>query len=218
MSGPEHPVAQAFHDTWTGVFEMAGSVLEQIAGQLTLTQLTTTVPATPDWSVADVYAHLAGVGTSVVTGAMAGAPGPEWTAAHVSSRRGQSLVDIVAELRACEPAVAEIIAGAQRPAIVWDRVVHCCDIMEALGMPPAPEPLWRLVGESMSEKQLRELPVTVIAGERTYGAGGPTVSVDPYELFRIVFSRRSPAEVAAALGEVLDTSQRDGIQAFGPRD
>jgi hypothetical protein len=203
---------------WQDLFVDCGAALESIAPQLTVAQQSTTVPGTPEWTVTEVYAHLAGVGTSVVTGAMEGAPGAQWTAQHVSSRRGQTLTDLVAEIRTCEPAVAEIIAGAHRPAIVWDRAVHLSDIAEALGMPRLPARLWEPVLTSMAEKAFRELPVTVRAGAHTFGAGGADVEVEPYELYRCLFSRRSSAQVHALLGDSLSQEQRDGIQLFGPRE
>jgi hypothetical protein len=49
------------------------------------------VPATPEWTVHDVLAHLAGVTQDAATGNMAGAPGDAWTAAQVA--RGASVSD-----------------------------------------------------------------------------------------------------------------------------
>lgn len=203
--------------TWTETFVAAGEALEALAGSLTQEQLGTGVPATPLWTALEVYAHLAGVGTSVVTGAMAGAPGPDWTAAHVAQRQGRALSDLVAEIRACESEVAGIIAQAHRPAIVWDRVVHLADITEALGLEPLAQPLWERILTSFAERAFRELPLTVRAGEWTFGAGGPLVTVDPYELFRIHFSRRSRAQVQAVFGDVLTAEQQDALQIFGPQ-
>lgn len=203
--------------TWTETFVAAGEALERIGGTLTEAQRATQVPSTPLWTTLEVYAHLAGVGTSVVTGAMAGAPGPEWTAAHVADRRGRALRELVTEIRDCEPAVVEIIAQAHRPAIVWDRVVHLADIAEALGLEPLAQPLWERILTSFAERAFRELALTVRAGEWSFGGGGPLLEVDPYELFRIHFSRRSRAQVQAVFGDVLTAAEQDALQIFGPQ-
>ena len=67
----------------------------------------------------------------------------------------------------------------------------------------------------MAPYKLAEQPVTVRAGDATYGGGGPEVDVPPYELFRALFSRRSRSQIAVWAGDALDPDQ---VCVFGARD
>ena len=55
-------------------------------------------------------------------------------------------------------------------------------------------------------------------GDATYGAGGPEVTVSPYELFRALFSRRSLAQMRAWGAPALTDEQLGAICVFGPRE
>ena len=203
---------------WYAVFVACGAALQDLGERLTSAQHCIAVPATPDWTVVDVYAHLAGVGTSLLTGSMHGAPGPAWTAQHVERRRGTPISELVAEIRSCEPALAGMIQGSARPAVVWDRAVHLADLGETLGLPRMPAPLWEPILEPIARQSLADLPIKVHAGSHAFGPGPTVVDLDPYELFRVLFSRRSRAQVRAVFGQALNGQQCDGIQLFGQRE
>jgi uncharacterized protein (TIGR03083 family) len=166
-------------------------------------QLRTTVPGTPAWTVHDVYAHLVGAPIDAVTGRMEGAPGPEWTARHVAERRGAPMSALLEELRAHQDAVSETAADGASPALVWNIVVHHADLHEALGLPVLPERLWQPVLEAVVPMRL--------------GTAGMPDGVDPYELFRAIFSRRSRAQMRA-WGLPLSPEQLDELCIFGPRE
>ena len=51
------------------------------------------VPATPEWTVHDVIAHLSGIAVDGTTGNMEGAPGDAWTAAQVARNVGRPIAD-----------------------------------------------------------------------------------------------------------------------------
>jgi len=49
------------------------------------------VPATPEWTVKDVVAHLAGVCADILAGNLEGLTTEPWTAAQVEARRDKDL-------------------------------------------------------------------------------------------------------------------------------
>src|SRR5262245_52037687 len=56
-----------------------------VAGGLDGAALGAVVPACPQWTVWHLLAHLTGVAADVVNGNLAGAPGPQWSAAHIAA-------------------------------------------------------------------------------------------------------------------------------------
>lgn len=203
---------------WGQLYRDHVDAITALAGGLTDDQLSLTVPGTPAWTVHDVLAHLAGGPADGVTGRMDGAPGPEWTARHVSERAVLPVTDLLEEMHTHQEGVAASVAGSPRPAVVYDIAVHHADLHEALGLGPVPERFWSPVVEAVAPQILSQAPATVRAGEGTYGAGGPRVQVAPYELFRALFSRRSRAQMRSWGAPALDDEQLAGLCVFGPRD
>jgi uncharacterized protein (TIGR03083 family) len=185
---------------WGRLYRDNLDAVAALASGLTEEQLATTVPATPEWTVHEVLAHLAGGASDAVTGRMDGAPSDEWTERHVGERRDRSVDELLAELRAHEDAVVDSVADSPRPAFVWNIVVHHADLHEALGLPQVPEHFWRPV-------------LDVLAPRFPDGLSG----VPPYELFRAGFSRRSRSQVGS-WGTGLSPDELDELGIFGPRD
>ena len=105
-----------------------------------------TVPATPEWTVHDVVAHLSGIAADAVSGNMAGAPGDAWTAAQVSRNRHRTIADMVAEWQVNGPVMESFLslpdAGALSTPAVIDVHTHEADLRHALGLPVAvPQPV-----------------------------------------------------------------------------
>jgi hypothetical protein len=150
-----------------------------------------------------VLAHLAGSPADALSGRMDGAPGPEWTARHVSERSDRSRDELVVEIRGVVDGVVASIEGNDRPALVWNVAVHHADLHEALDKGIPPEHMWQPVVDAMRPS---------LAENADAFAG-----VSDYELFRAFFSRRSRAQVAS-WGTGLDQGTLDGIAIFGPRD
>jgi uncharacterized protein (TIGR03083 family) len=172
-----------------------------LASGLTDEQLATTVPATPDWTVHEVYAHMAGGASDALAGRLDGAPSPEWTGRHVGERRERPVADLVAELESNQDAVAGSLDGNPFPASAFDISVHHADLHEALGKPRLAERLW--------------LPVLDAMRPRIDPALAEAVA--PYELFRGLFSRRSRAQMQG-WSSPLSAEELDAICIFGPRD
>jgi uncharacterized protein (TIGR03083 family) len=188
---------------WGEVYRANIEAVTALAEGLSTEELSRQVPATPDWTVHDVLAHLAGSPADALSGRMDGAPGPDWTERHVSERAARTAADIVAEVRGSVAGVLAALDGSDRPALVWNAAVHHADLHEALGKGAPPEPMWRPVVEAMAAS----------LGEHAEAMAG----VPDYELFRAFFSRRSRAQTAA-WNTGLDQETLDGFSIFGPRD
>lgn len=189
---------------WATVYRDCVDAIAQVADGLTPDQAATVVPATPLWTVQDVFAHSAGAPADAVSGRMDGAPAPPWTARHVAERRGLTIPELVAEMRATQDAAIQLNQGSERPALVWDKAVHLADLHEALGLGIPPESTWRPVVDQVGPWRL---------------AGLPAVEAPAYEVFRGVFSRRSRAQLSAWAWSTAPTDEQlDGLGIFGPRD
>lgn len=189
---------------WGAIYRANAAAVAALARDLTADQLAIPVPASPAWTAHEVLAHLAGGPADAVTGRMDGAPGPEWTARHVSERVHLTVADLTEEMLSHQDAIAESTVGNPRPAIVWDIAVHHADLHEAFDRGVPPEELWRPVLDAVAPMMLGPTGVDAAA-------------VAPYELFRGLFSRRSRSQLAA-WGLPLSAEQLDGICVFGPRE
>jgi hypothetical protein len=150
-----------------------------------------------------VLAHLAGGPADAVSDRMDGAPGPEWTARHVSERVGLPVADLTAEMRATQDDIGASTIGNPRPAIVWNIAVHHADLYEALGLGRLPDRFWQPVLANVAPMQFGTAPVPE--------------EVEDYELFRAIFSRRSRLQMQA-WGLPLSSDQLDELCIFGPRE
>jgi uncharacterized protein (TIGR03083 family) len=186
---------------WGALYREHVADVAAFAADLDDDTLARPVPGTPSWTVKDVVAHLAGGAADSVDGRMDDAPGPAWTSRHVAERRHLPVAALVDELRANQDAVAGAAAEARTPAIVWDIAVHHADLHEAFGKPRLAEHLWRPVADVLGPMRAPELVDTV----------------PPYELFRLLFSRRSRAQVRA-LDPGLSEERIAEIPIFGARD
>ena len=187
---------------WAQLYRECNSGAIALVESLTPEQLDARVPATPDWSLHQLAAHLAGEASDAVTGRMDGAPSPAWTARHVAEREGRTAGELAAEMRETEAAVIVAMAGNERPALIWDRSVHLADLYEALGLGRPAEERWLPLYEAVGPWRLADLP---------------TIDASPYELVRAVFSRRSRAQIRAWNPDLTD-SQIESIGVFGTRD
>ena len=163
---------------WAEVYRANVAAVSALAGSLGTEDLARRVPATPDWTVHDVLAHLAGSPADLLGDRMDGAPSPEWTARHVDERAARTAEELVAELQGSVDGLVDTLDGVESPAIVWNLVVHHADLHEALGKGVPPEEMWRPVLEAMAPRML---------GHDAEAFDG----VPDYELFRALFSRRS---------------------------
>jgi uncharacterized protein (TIGR03083 family) len=157
------------------------------------------VPATPEWDVHDVVAHLAGVATDAVSGNLDGVTTNPWTAAQVERGRGRAIAELVAEWEAGSPLVESFLTAAGRgPAEgavtasrgVLDVCTHEADLQGALGRPLGLPPEVLTWAAALLRASFHE---------GVASAGLPPVEIVATELdwFRGRLGRRTEAEVCA---------------------
>jgi len=189
---------------WGEVYRANVDAVCALARTLRAEDLSRVVPATPDWTVHDVLAHLAGSPADLLADRMDGAPSAAWTARHVDERAARSVDELCAEIQGSVDGVVATLEGNDSPAIVWNCAVHHADLHEAFGKGAPPEAMWRPVLEAVSPRML---------GESADAVG----DVPDYELFRAFFSRRSRTQMTG-WGTTLDPAALDQLCIFGPRD
>jgi Mycothiol maleylpyruvate isomerase N-terminal domain len=170
----------------------------------------TVIPATPEWTVHDLVAHLGGVTTDIVSGNLRGAGTDPWTANQVAVRRGRDTLDLLDEWDECAAPVEAMIesfgdAGGQ---LLFDAGTHEQDLRGALGCPGARDSdavivafEWVVghVGAARVEAGVGALQLEHEAGSTMCGDGAPsaTLRITRFELTRAVAGRRSSEQVAA---------------------
>jgi uncharacterized protein (TIGR03083 family) len=187
-----------------------GRLLE-LAQRLDNNALRAPLAATPPWTVIDGYRHLAGVCSDVLDGAMDGAGTPAWTAAQLEVRADRSMADIAAEWGRRGPDIEARMreTGDRMSFMAFDAWTHEQDIRAAIGqvglrddeaVPALSELTLRTFASRYASSGAPAVTVTVDGERHTLGEGEPvaTLQTTPYELLRIVFGRRSRAQVEAA--------------------
>lgn len=167
------------------------------------------VPATPEWQVKDLLAHVAGVAADVVAGRLEGAGSDPWTAVHVEARRGRTVEEVLGEWEETSAAMHEALLGTdpvQAAQAVFDATTHEHDLRGALRRPGARDSDGVDVGWGWATAivaQLRDgygagaLRITTELGETTLGSGDVTAAVTAgrFELWRAMTGRRSIEQV-----------------------
>jgi uncharacterized protein (TIGR03083 family) len=173
-------------------------------------QAAATVPTCPDWSVADVLAHLTGICADVLAGNTAGVATDPWTAAQVSARRGRNIDELVAEWSDAAPQV-EALAEAFPPELgaqwIADLTTHEHDIRTAIEQPGARDSAGVETGldfivafgfqPSVAAHGLP--PIEIRTADKTWPATGKLMGAalegPSFELFRALTGRRSAAQI-----------------------
>lgn len=200
----------------------------ELARAMTDQQLDAAVPGCPQWTCRQLVAHVVGVAADVTSGNMEGAATPPWTAAQVEARKDRDLPRLLAEWDDVGPELERAIAE-RRIALqpVHDLVTHECDLREthALGRPPeqAVTTLLAAVGKQLVRGHAGQRGgVLLRAGGQEWrlGDGEPdaTVELDPYELYRGLFSRRSRHQLRSWPWQGDPGPFLDRLPILGPRD
>jgi len=181
----------------------------RMAEQCGLAGLALRVPGTPEWTVSDVVAHLAGVTSDFLNGRLDGVATPAWTARQVDQRRGRAVAEVLAEWAADAPEMqARLAASDQLAPVAIDALTHEHDLRGALGRPGASDPeavgavlqrLGPVLGGRFNQAGLPGLRMVSGENDEIFGSApvGACVSASPMELFRALFGRRSAAQVRA---------------------
>lgn len=186
------------------------------------------VPACPGWTLRDLLAHVTGVMQDVVSGNTAGAPGPEWTAAHVDRFRDAQIESIKSAWRAALDQSGSLFRrmGDQ---LLPDIVTHEFDVRGALGNTDAREEA-RLVAsvevmaswgdahyksEDIRALELRTNRKTYALG---FGAAKASVEAELFEASRVITGRRSPEQIRSLHWSTDPTPWIDHLSMLGSRD
>ena len=193
-----HPMSKS------AVYQACRERLITLAGRLSAPQLRAPVPACPGWTVKDTFAHLVGTSTDYVRDHMEGAGSDPWTATQVEDRRTANIGDLVEEWEVHASLFDKKFerAGNEVSALASDIWCHEYDIAGALGWrgSRAPERVeWgaRAVRAIPRLLEGTDLPVpTIIAdGETVVEGDGPILRAHAYDLARMVYGRRSWAQI-----------------------
>jgi uncharacterized protein (TIGR03083 family) len=191
--------AAIYHDIREGLLELAGDLSEG--------EWETMAPATPEWAVKDLYAHLAGVAADILAGNVMFPGTDEWTARQVGDRAPLTAGEICDEWRASGQQLDTLIGevGPALSAAVIDVWHHEQDARNAIGRQAnrSGEGLrlalrsGNAIGPKIGAAGLPTLAVTTDGYERLFGVGEPAVSVagPPYELARAFMGRRSLEQI-----------------------
>lgn len=186
--------------------------LLELAQGLSAEQAEAPVPALPGWTVKDTYAHLTGLCADVIDGRMDGAGTPVWTARQVRDRADRGLSEVCAEWTDRGPALDDWLVQAREQGsafVGYDTWTHQQDIRSAVGLAGERdrEQLQYLAGSALAvfDGRFRDasapaLRVVTDNDEHTLGDGPPdgTLYSSDYEVLRILFGRRSLAQITAA--------------------
>jgi uncharacterized protein (TIGR03083 family) len=173
--------------------------------------LEATAPATPEWRVRDVLAHLGGVCDDVVHGNLAEVGTNPWTATQVEKRRDWTVDEILAEWEQHGGAVDELIDQAPPGLfgqLLFDAWTHEQDIRGGLRAPGGRDSMaaarsYEWATEALEGRDRGEgRPELSLVTEKTVcvvGSGAPSVTVraEQFELLRAMTGRRSTAQVRA---------------------
>ena len=188
--------------------------LLDLARELTVEQQAAPLLPTPPWTALDGYRHLTGVCCDVLDGNMPQAgpgAGEAWTAAQLAARADWSLAQVCEQwaTRAPELDAQVDVAGAAMGFVPLDSWTHEQDIRDATGAGTLHDDalLPTLIGLTVGAMDRfyagqggPPLRLVLDGAEHRTGDGEPTATLvaTSYELMRIVFGRRSEAQIAAA--------------------
>ncbi|MFN2595509.1 MAG: maleylpyruvate isomerase family mycothiol-dependent enzyme [Actinomycetota bacterium] len=173
-------------------------------------QLDKKVPACPDWSVKDLFAHLVGIGEDTAGMNVDAAGSSEWTQSQVERRGDKSVKEIDDEWEQLAPKIAGVmdaIPQGRASALIGDLVTHELDMLGALGAKGGPgeqallvalERYVKYFGKRVKDAGLP--PVTIqtddghswVAGK---GEPGITLTGSKIDLLRTLTGRRTQQEI-----------------------
>lgn len=212
-------------DAWAGCRDRCLA----IGRSLTDVDAGAVVPCCPDWTLHDLFAHMAGVSADICTGDTEGATTDAWTDRQVQQRRGRSLAEVCAEWTDRGGVVERMIraGGPFPPPFFIDAFTHEWDLRHAVGAVAAPDmalvatALPGLVtswGARLDESGLAAVELTLGDATSTIGSVLPAVElrVDPFTFVRVRMGRRSRAQIARlGWGPGIDAGHVDSLLVFG---
>jgi len=188
--------------------------LLDLAPQLSDAQRSAPLAPTPPWTVTDGYRHLAGVCCDVLDGNMPGG-GPleaeAWTAAQLAARADWPIEQVCAQWSERGPDLDAMVeaAGPKMGFAALDAWTHEQDVRAAAGvgalhdddlLPGLVALTVGAAGHFYTSQGGPTLRLVIDGQEQAVGEGEPGASLESsaYDLMRIVFGRRSQAQIEAA--------------------
>ncbi len=166
-------------------------------------EATSVVPACPDWNVAELVSHVAGVVDDILANRMEGVTTDPWTQAQVDRLRGLTLSQLADHYATVGTQFDPILPHIPSPTnsqLVMDAVTHEHDLREAVGRPGAHDSLAVKVALGWLLNMADGRASGLAAQLRATGASD-------FDLLRSLSGRRTAAQMAA-LGlpadEILD--------------
>jgi uncharacterized protein (TIGR03083 family) len=126
---PNDQVCEAYRQTRQSVLDLL-DVTPESSAQLV-------VPACPDWTVQQTFAHLVGVPEDLLAGRMEGITSDTWTNAQVQRHAGESLAELRSALLATISQFDATLPAIPHPSnsqLVMDALAHEIDLREALDL------------------------------------------------------------------------------------
>jgi uncharacterized protein (TIGR03083 family) len=228
---PDEPFHRSATVDAGAVYEGIRQRFVSVVASLTPDQVVGRVPATPDWSVGDVLAHVVGITADLNRQHFPHSDdigGSQWAGEQVDSRRSCGMATIVREW---DREAAGFEDGLRAfgyevgSHFVADLFAHYSDVRHAIGLTPDPDRVavevsldhyLGFVDDLMKRSTWGVCELT--AGGTTWHLGSPglhhaTVHAQPFELLRAVSARRSLRQVRALdwtgqADELLDLMQR----------
>lgn len=193
----------------TSAYRALRARVTALAGGLDEEAALLVVPATPEWRIKDLIAHLAGTNADLLTGRLERVGSDEWTEAQIAPRRGIPLAELLAEWNAAADGFDTLIPDLplfERGQVLFDAETHEQDLRGALGIiggrdSDAFEIGWgwaaAIVGQMRDGYQAGALCLRTEAGDEVVGVGDvtSTVTASRFELFRAMTGRRSVVQV-----------------------
>jgi hypothetical protein len=196
---------------WHGPYEAVASRIETMCADPESWNVR--VPACPGWVVADVVAHLAGLAEDWTERRLDRYASSGWTSDQIDRFRGQPLPDVLDAWRTARRLLGRVgeVPG-MGDASMWafgDAVVHEADLGGALAAGRPPIEAVRLGARSGVVRWRAHLPEQgvaslrlVVTDWREFWCGearsdATTLRVGTWDLFRLLYGRRSRSQVAA---------------------
>ena len=164
-------------------------------------------PATPEWRVRDVLAHLVGVPADALAGRLDGVATEPWTAAQVDVRRQVSIEALLAEWDELGPqfeAALVVMPDALASQAVFDAMTHEADVRQALGVPggrdcDAVAVAFEFATRGRTAMGRPAIRVVSETGATISGVGDvqATIEASCFEFVRAIAGRRTAEEIAA---------------------
>jgi uncharacterized protein (TIGR03083 family) len=179
--------------------------VSEVIGRADASAFERPAPATPDWRVHDVVAHLVGVADDVVNGRLEGIASNPWTQAQVDQRADRATADLVTEWEGSGPAFEALLAAAPAEIAgqaVFDAATHEHDLRHAIGAPGARESdaisvAWEWIVDARTRGGECALCFVIDGDEHVSGTGDVVARIEAsrFELFRAVAGRRAAGEI-----------------------